>query len=732
VVSTLRNLQGQTSSPSTDLNAPSRRQRSSIRVRLTFPFLLITIAVAGLGILVVTRLVAGSIEERLANQLADSGQTAAQSVVEIEQLHLASLRLMVNTVDIELAVISENGTLLEDIILPLAINQGIDRTLVLDASGATLYQLDASDDGSIEPVDASNWPGTRAALAGRQDEIGDKYIELINHTDGSVFYTIAPVTSDDGEVLGAILVGTTVDNMVRFLNNQAISQIAVFDLDGNPLASTLPAGAVTPLISATVEMYIEQGQTTNTIGTLNVDGVDYQTLFTPLRIRNEIVGLTMVALPSDFIVDRLSVSRNTFAALFVTFFFVVLGVGLWTSRSILVPLDRLVSTTRQIRSGNLDERVKLTNNDELGELGNSFDEMTDALVLRNQRINRLYRKQLAETARRDAILESIGDAVLVLNPDGSEYLRNEAMAILFSKAITNKEDFAKLSQMLETPQYFAETQIFALGSNYYSGLARQVIAKDRSIGYVLVFRDITDIIEAENSKDEIMQQISHELRTPLSAIYGYIELLGMFNQFDDQSAEYLRNANHHISELQYMINQVVEVTAILSQRFQLSVTTFDIVDLLDTLLSQQEPKFNDKQLTLRVAAPPSLMVQADERRLLQTLEHILNNARQYTLAGGQIWVQLGLQQNHVVIQVQDTGVGIKEDEIERVFDRMYRGSAADAGATDSRGLGVGLFISREIIRMHNGDIQIASQTDRGTTVQVTLPRTVEEQRAVYA
>jgi signal transduction histidine kinase len=177
--------------------------------------------------------------------------------------------------------------------------------------------------------------------------------------------------------------------------------------------------------------------------------------------------------------------------------------------------------------------------------------------------------------------------------------------------------------------------------------------------------------------------------------------------------------------VEYMIDQVIEVSAILSNRFELSQRPIELIELMEKLLHEHRGHFEEKQIQLTSDLPTSLHLQADERRLYQATEHVLNNARHYTLSGGEVHVEVEENQEFAQIQVRDTGVGIPAKEIEHVFDRMFRGSAADAGETDTRGLGLGLFISRKIVHLHDGDIQIESQPDEGTQVTMRVPLSVQ-------
>src|SRR5262249_45241014 len=131
---------------------------------------------------------------------------------------------------------------------------------------------------------------------------------------------------------------------------------------------------------------------------ITVDTRSYQALYVPLTLRQSSMGILAVALPSNFIVERSSTSRDVLTLLFAVLFVLVILLGLVVARTITSPVAKLVATTRAIRSGDYSQRVQLGIPDELGELGTSFDAMTDQLVKRNIQVNRLYQEQLLETA----------------------------------------------------------------------------------------------------------------------------------------------------------------------------------------------------------------------------------------------------------------------------------------------------------------------------------------------
>jgi two-component system sensor histidine kinase VicK len=122
-----------------------------------------------------------------------------------------------------------------------------------------------------------------------------------------------------------------------------------------------------------------------------------------------------------------------------------------------------------------------------------------------------------------------------------------------------------------------------------------------------------------------------------------------------------------------------------------------------------------------------MWIEGDERRISEVIESLLRNAYSYTLEGGMVELHAEMTTKRAIISVADSGVGIGEDEINKVFERMYRGRSADAGPTDSRGMGLGLYIARQIIEAHHGSIIIESQPDLGTIVTVGIPVRLKEE-----
>ncbi len=703
-----------------------------IRTRIIGPFLLSIILIAGIGVFTVTRLVAGSIQERFSNQLADSASAASNSLSDIERQQLATLRLMVFTEGVPSALAKHDADSLEQWLRPIAANGRIDDLIVFDAAGQGILQLRRVENETgaqylaLSPSSVTDWTGIQRIIAGNVDAVGDKYVDVIGRAPDTMVYISAPVSDIPGHVVGGISVGLTGAHLARRVSAQSLSSVTLFANDGQVLGSTFQVTPETLALSPNrIDGLLNSLPRVTPVESIVLDGTPYQVLYAPLQLRSQRIGLLAAALPSDFIVDRSSTSRDLVGTLFSLLFVAVAVLGLLTARTITRPVAKLVNTTRAIREGDLSRRVQLQTRDELGELGISFDHMTDQLVQRNSEINWLYQEQVQETARREAVLASISDAVIVQDPNGNTIWQNPTAVELVRIVADHPTWQHQFVQLSIHPTELTQARTVSFGDQFFSVLATPVcLASDDLLGYVIVFRNITAIVEAEGLKDELIMQMSHELRTPLTATRGYIDLIKTLDRpnLSQQSQTFIDNAANSLSTLERMVDQVIDVSALVSNRFTLNFETFNLAQLLQDRVDVWSPVMQERELTLSLSVSPlQIELEGDAHWLSQIVDHVLRNSYSYTLPGGSVGVNAMRSESGVIITIIDTGIGIGPHEIDRVFDRMFRGRSADAGPTDARGLGLGLYVSQRIVEAHRGTIRLESQFEQGTTVTIELP-----------
>jgi signal transduction histidine kinase len=701
----------------------------SVNTRIILPFLLAIIVIAGIGVFTVTRLVAGSVQERLHNQLLDSANAAGNSIVDIERQLLAVLRLMVFTEGVPSAIHTGDVVSLDTWLRPIAANARIDEFIIFDRSSRVLLHLRRATEAQYEvkpPVDISAWVGAQSVLTGETDSLGDKFVDVATDEDNHyVFYISAPVKDDADQLVGGIAVGIRGSTLATRISEQSLSAVALVNADRIVGTTFRGEEAALAQLNQDYQRVLNQGDFQTPIRNVELTDASYSVLYAPFRLRDQNVGLIAVGLPSNFIADQSSTSRNVVGLLFLGLFAAITIIGLIVARTITSPITRLVNVTRSIRGGDLSIRVGLKSRDELGELGVSFDEMTDQLVSQNRKIQALYRNQLQETARRDAVLASIKDAVIVQDLQGERVLFNRTADALIEAVAQDDSQQEQFTLLMRDPTLLTEAQIVTFINRYFSVLATPVTIRNaKRIGYVVVFHDITTLIESERLKDELMLQLSHELRTPLSAVRGYVELIKLIDgaNLSVQSSGFVDHAVAGIETLERMINQSIAVSQIISNRFNIEIDPFDFSALLKDLYQHWLRIAEGRSLKLTASLPDhDVWIQGDERQIREVFEQILVNACNYTLPGGEIRFEAQVEQGFVRIAIIDTGVGIDEDERDLVFERLYRGRSADAGPTDSRGLGLGLYIARYIVQAHHGSIILESKPQTGTSVFIELP-----------
>lgn len=378
---------------------------SRLQGKLIVPYVLLTLVLAAVGIYVVTRLVTSTIRERFVNQIYETARVASDAVVRMERVQLENLRLMVYTQGVGDALAERNAEELEALLLPLAMNSRTEAVAVVDTNGTEVLTL-GRDPGSgeylrTEGTDFSSEPLVTNVLNGQSDMLGDKFVGLLETNFGPALFTSSAVSDSQGELSGAILVGTRLESLLFNTKPQALADLIVLDPDHNLLATTLqpPEEGYGVLESASQSAMVSDKSQTQDIELYHRD---FQVIFTPFEARDEQHGWLGVVLPSSYVVAAEATSRNTFSLIFTLGTLGVIVIGLVLSQSIAQPILRLHSMTHEVAAGNLDQSIGLTRSDEIGELAGAFDVMTMRLRERTKEAARLYseavqrNKELAE------------------------------------------------------------------------------------------------------------------------------------------------------------------------------------------------------------------------------------------------------------------------------------------------------------------------------------------------
>jgi signal transduction histidine kinase len=225
---------------------------------------------------------------------------------------------------------------------------------------------------------------------------------------------------------------------------------------------------------------------------------------------------------------------------------------------------------------------------------------------------------------------------------------------------------------------------------------------------------------ADRLKSEFIANVSYELRTPLNAIVGFAEILEKqyFGELNERQLEYSRGIVVSSERLTALINDILDLASIEAGYLELEVAPVDLRALLDSVQTLAHERAHHQSITLKLDCPEDIgTLVADGRRLRQALFNLLSNAIKFTPAGGVVTASVERADSEVRLIVSDTGVGVRQEDIERVFGKFERAG----GQSGQSGAGLGLALVKSLIELHGGWVELESEPGRGTRVTCHLP-----------
>ncbi len=232
-------------------------------------------------------------------------------------------------------------------------------------------------------------------------------------------------------------------------------------------------------------------------------------------------------------------------------------------------------------------------------------------------------------------------------------------------------------------------------------------------------QDIDEMRRLERVRSEFIANVSHELRTPIFSVQGYLETL-LDGAMDDPAVAipFLEKAYHNAMRLNVLLNDLIDISRIESGELKFSFRYFDVVDLITELVHTSEIRARQANVTVAFTHDAVRSVYGDKERLSQVLTNLLDNAIKYNVDGGRVDVITRAVEGGVRIEIRDTGIGIPEQHLSRIFERFYRVDKDRSRAVG--GTGLGLAIVKHILEAHDAHVELTSQAGHGTRVSFTL------------
>lgn len=457
----------------------------------------------------------------------------------------------------------------------------------------------------------------------------------------------------------------------------------------------------------------------------------------------DIVGIALITL---------SQPASGFGALFflpVIWLSVFYGLGGYLLGAISVPMVLITSSVidpRQevgLQTVTLSVMIIV-----VGSIGATLARQMTAQRLLFTRQTRTMARTLRRAQKQEELLAEVLDTidfgVIRLAADGSTTLANEAHARLQRAARTADvggsgrgaafgADGVTPLERADIPfARAARGEVFDNQIVWFGGAgtrrralsvtARRTRAVDGSdSGAVIVSRDVTAELTALRARDSLVSSVSHELRTPLTSIIGYLELAVDDASVPDGARKYLEVAERNAARLLGIVSDILTASSRseMSADLTISQQQVDIADVVRASGEAWSASAGERAIALDLSGIRPAPAYADPLRMRQVIDNLISNAVKYNRDGGRVSLMTSSDGVTTTISVSDTGVGLTEDDLSRVFERFFRVSD---GAT---GTGLGLAISRDLVRAHGGDISVTSTVGMGSSFHVLLPATAD-------
>lgn len=405
-----------------------------------------------------------------------------------------------------------------------------------------------------------------------------------------------------------------------------------------------------------------------------------------------------------------------------------------TQRWILDPVRRLIESADEIRRGNLDLVLTTEAKDEIGQLSAAFNSMAEGL----RTIHRSQRRDLVRTRRATSeVFKALPSAIAVLDLDGRvDVATREAEEFFRLKPGVRVEElgFEWLSpltrraqdegRVVEAPAKQGFIQVFKNNREHFFAPVVVPIfmetGRDEITGTVVILRDVTSLREQQELKRSAVTTVSHQLRNPLTSVRMSIHLLLEENlgPLNARQTELLLAAREESERLTAIVEELLDLNRMESGRTLLDLERIPPHDLVRDSIEPFQAEARDKGVALVNAVAVDLPeVNGDFKRLQHVLANLLSNALRFTQAGGTVNVEAAAEAQRVRFTVTDSGSGIPETDLSRVFEPFYRVE----GQGKSSGIGLGLAIVREIVRTHGGSVGVSSTPGQGAAFWFTLP-----------
>lgn len=471
---------------------------------------------------------------------------------------------------------------------------------------------------------------------------------------------------------------------------------------------------------------------------IEIDGEPMKVVAQPVGSGTKVIGAIYIAASMEDLYSTMRRINQIFLSGTIIALTLTAMLGVILSHTITGPIKEVTNQATAIAEGDFNRSVDLRGADELGQLGNAFNYMTN-------RLREALSSIEEEKEKFASILSNMSDGVVATDEAGRIILANRRARQILQPGDAQLEG-RDISEMLGLSKEAAAKYRTDEGHEALLRLRKQAEdEEDEEVtlhvvftpihrrgegvtGTIAVLHDVTEQVKMERSRREFVANVSHELRTPLTTINSYLEALDDGALEDPQLARRFVGVTRNETERMIrLVSDLLHLSRLDSRQAIMHKEPASVTDMLEEVADRFSFQLEQRRIGMELQLEPGIdSVWMDRDHIDQVLDNLVSNAIKYTPEGGN--VQIGARRlgtEWLEIHIQDNGIGIPKKDLNRIFERFYR--VDKARSRNMGGTGLGLSIAREIVRAHGGTISLESELNQGTRVAFTLPLVGEEE-----
>ena len=410
----------------------------------------------------------------------------------------------------------------------------------------------------------------------------------------------------------------------------------------------------------------------------------------------------------------------------IVFTIITIFIAMFLSKFVIYPVNKLIQSAEKIKEEDKNIVTKGKKKKDVGNLENVFDMMTTELTEKLSEVS--TQKNQIETIllhMTDGIIAfNMKGEIILINPAAKNFLSIGPEDIMFDDIFKKFKLDINMEKIIYLESLTSTEQRLKVEDKYVKVLfAPFKDESDRPNGVIAVIQDITEHVKLDNMQKEFVADVSHELKTPITSIMGYADTLLEGEYEKETQDKFLNVIASEARRMARLVTDLLTLSRYDSNKKGTQKESFDLGDLVkrcqEKLGIEIQKKNHNVSCFVTADVPP---VYADKYDIERVVLNILTNSIKYTPEGGEIKIYVGFVYNDAYIKVFDNGIGIPEEDLNRIFERFYR--VDKARTREMGGTGLGLSIAKEILDKNGGSIDIKSVVGQGTEVVVRIPTKV--------